>query len=224
MTYRVFIGWDPNEADAYHVLSHSIIRHASAPVSITPIMLNQVPMWRERNPLQSTEFSFSRFLVPYLSGYEGWSLFMDTDMMVTRDIVELFQHANERYSVQVCKHDYTPKTETKFLGQIQSPYNRKNWSAVMLFNNARCRALNPNLVNTASGLHLHRFQWCHDMEIGDLPLEWNYLLGEFDKPDYDNLPANLHWTIGGPWFKEYRDADCADLWFAERKMIYGTDV
>ena len=220
--YRIFIGWDPNEVDAYHVLCNSIIRHASAPVSITPLKKEHVPIWRERNPLQSTEFSFSRFLVPSLCNYEGWSLFMDCDMMVTRDIVELFREANERYAVQCVKHQYVPKTLTKFLGQKQSAYERKNWSAVMLFNNSRCRQLTPYYVNTATGRDLHQFAWLHDDEIGKLPGTWNFLVGEYDKPA--TLPANIHWTIGGPWFPEYIDTDYADLWFAERKLMYGTDV
>lgn len=219
---NIFIGYDSKEVEAYHVLSHSIIRQASAPVSITPIRLQQVPIWRDRHPTQSTEFSFSRFLAPWLSGYEGWSLFMDTDMLVTEDIVQLFQEANDRYAVQVVKHDYSPATETKFLNQPQSAYRRKNWSSVILFNNHRCRELTPRFINTATGLDLHQFNWLHDMEIGELPVTWNWLVGEYEKPDY--LPFNLHWTIGGPWFPEYRNADYADLWFAERSLIYGTDV
>lgn len=216
---RVFIGWDENEIEAYHVLSHSIIRHASAPVSITPLKLSQEPMWRDRDPKQSTEFSFSRFLVPSLCNYEGHALFMDCDMMVTRDIVELFQCANERYALQCVRHQYIPRTLTKFLGQQQSVYERKNWSAVMLFNNTRCRQLTPQYVNTASGRDLHQFKWLHDSEIGFIPGTWNFLVGEYDKPP--SVPANIHWTIGGPWFPDYKDTDYADLWFAERKMIHG---
>lgn len=220
--YRIFIGWDPHEIEAYHVLCHSIIRHSSAPVSITPLKLSQLPMWRERHPLQSTEFSFSRFLVPYLCNYEGTALFMDVDMMVTADIVELFQQGNERHAVSVVKHDYIPHDEVKFLDHKQTPYERKNWSSVILFNNPRCRALTPHYVNTASGLDLHRFLWLHDSEIGKLDEEWNYLVGEYKQLPWP--PKNIHWTVGGPWFPQYKDTDYADLWFAERELIRGTDV
>ena len=106
--YKIFVGWDENEIEAYHVLAHSIIRHASAPVSITPIKLSQLPLTRERDEYQSTEFSFSRFLVPWMCNYQGWAVFMDVDMMVTGDIVELFQCANEKYAVQCVQHNYTP--------------------------------------------------------------------------------------------------------------------
>jgi len=219
LTYQVFIGYDPNEVAAYHVLAHSILRHASAPVSITPLKLDQLPMWRERHSLQSTEFSFSRFLVPYLSGYQGWSLFLDCDMLVTQDIVGLFQQASDAYAVQVVQHDYTPKTGNKFLDQQQTAYPRKNWSSVMLFNNGACRALTPRTVNEWSGLTLHRFEWLHDRQIGRLPVEWNYLVGEYEPPD--EIPANIHWTLGGPWFEAYHDALFADLWYHEKELMNG---
>jgi hypothetical protein len=105
-----------------------------------------------------------------------------------------------------------PKTDRKFLDQVQTKYKRKNWSSLMLFNNARCRALTPDYVNTASGLELHRFAWIDDAAIGELPLEWNWLVGE-----YAHNPAAkiVHFTIGGPYFAAYRDCDYAGEWFAE---------
>lgn len=140
-------------------------------------------------------------------------------MLVTRDIVELFQCQNDRYGVQVVKHDYTPSTKTKFLEQVQTPYPRKNWSSVMLFNNSYCRSLTPRVVNTLTGLDLHRFTWINDCQIGDLPDTWNFLVGE--QPKAETVPANLHWTLGGPWFEAYHDADYADLWFHEKELMNG---
>ena len=215
--YRVFIGWDPHEIDAWHVLAHSIYRHASAPVSIAPIMRNQLPYSREKTDLESTEFSMTRFLVPWMAGYEGPALFMDCDMMVTDDIVKLFQQYNERYAVQVVKHDYTCKQGNKFLNQIQSTYHRKNWSSVMLFNAGRCQALTPSLVNKASGMFLHQFDWVHDSEVGELTPDWGFLVGEYEA--IDPAPANIHWTLGGPWFVDTEDCDYADLWFAEKDLM-----
>lgn len=209
---RIFIGFDERETVAWHVLTHSILARASQPVSFVPLALNNLGklMWREKNPLQSTDFSFSRFLTPYLSGYEGWSLFMDCDMLVRADIAELFALADDRFAVMVAQHDYAPRDSVKFLGAQQLPYPKKNWSSVVLFNNARCRALTPDYVDTASGLDLHQFRWlCGDEEIGALPLEWNWLVGEY--------PANpaakiAHFTRGGPYFADYADCDHADEW------------
>src|SRR6202008_2351880 len=135
---------------------------------------------RERLPQQSTEFSFSRFLTPHLSGYRGWSLFMDCDMLVRADLADLFALRDDRYAVMVCQHDYDPRDDTKFLKNRQSRYGKKNWSSVMLFNNAQCQALTPDYVSTASGLDLHQFKWLgDDSRIGALPLEWNWLVGEY---------------------------------------------
>ena len=213
--YRVFIGYDHNEIEAYHVLAHSIIKHASAPISIAPLKLDALPMWRERHEYQSTEFSFSRFLVPYLSGYQGWSLFMDCDMLVTDDIVEVFQLANDRYALLCTQHDYQTKHEEKFLNQLNPHYPRKNWSSFMLFNNKLCHALTPSVVNKASGLELHRFTWLPDQLIGEIPLKWNYLVGEqtfWPEKTGKKPPNNLHWTIGGPWFPDYANTEWSDLW------------
>lgn len=216
---RVFIGFDSKEVVAYHVLSQSIIEHSSMPVALSPIVLSNLGslFTRERNALQSTEFSFSRFLVPHLSGFEGWSLFMDCDMLMRADIAELWALRDDRYAVMCVKHDYQPKVETKFLGQTQTKYEKKNWSSVLLFNNAKCRALTPDYVNTATGLQLHQFKWLDgDENIGELPAAWNWLVNEYD---YNAEAKNVHFTDGGPYFEEYKDDDYAEEWFAMRERV-----
>lgn len=220
---RVFIGFDPRETVAWHVLSHSILARASEPVSLIPLSLQNLGglMTRERNPLQSTDFSFSRFLTPYLSGYEGWSLFMDCDMLVLDDIAKLWALRDDRYAVMCVKHDHRPEETTKFLGAPQTAYGKKNWSSVMLFNNARCRALTPEYVNTASGLELHQFKWLESDElIGGLPKRWNHLVGY--EPAQAGM-SNVHFTIGGPYFEEYRGCEYASEWFAERDAMLRVD-
>jgi hypothetical protein len=215
----IYIGYDPHEAVAYHVLCHSILERATCPVRFMPLRLGNLGrrMWRERHPLQSTDFSFSRFLVPSLSGFSGWSLFMDCDFMARADLAELLALADDRYAVMVCQHEYVPKTERKFLDQVQTPYGRKNWSSLMLFNNARCRALSEDYVNTATGLELHQFKWlADDGLIGALPLDWNWLVGEYD---YRADARMVHFTLGGPYFPEYLDCDYAGEWLAARERM-----
>jgi hypothetical protein len=216
---RVFIGYDSAESVAMSVLAHSIHKHASQPVSIAPVMLSQLGgvFDRPRNELQSTEFSFSRFLTPWLAGYEGWAVFMDCDMLVRADIAELWKLRDDRYAVQVVKHVHVPKEETKFLGQVQTKYEKKNWSSVMLMNCAKCKALTPEFVNTATGLQLHQFKWLgNDDLIGGLPGRWNHLVG-YDAPDPG--AALVHFTIGGPWFEPYRDCEYAGEWRAAREAM-----
>lgn len=216
---NVYIGFDSKEVVAYHVFCQSIQEKSSIPVRFLPIALNNVEgiFTRERNQLQSTEFSFSRFLVPYLSGYEGWSLFADCDMLMRADIAELWNLRDDRYAAMCVKHDYVPKVETKFLGQTQTKYEKKNWSSVILFNNAKCRALTPDFVNTATGLQLHQFKWLEsDDQIGALPPEWNWLVNEYEHNEGAKL---VHFTDGGPYFDEYKDDDYAEEWFAARDRV-----
>lgn len=217
---KIFIGYDPREAIAYHVLAHSIIARASVPVSIAPLALSGLSrvFSRERDPLQSTDFAFTRFLVPYLCAFRGWALFIDCDMLMLDDIANLWALRDERYAVQVVQHTHEPRESRKFLGAVQTQYARKNWSSVMLFNNDYCRALSPRYVSSAPGLRLHQFHWLRDYEIGALPARWNHLVG-YDMPRDD--AALLHYTCGGPWFEEYRGSEYASVWLAERERALG---
>lgn len=220
---RIFIGFDPRETVAYHVLSHSILRRSTQPVAITPICLSHLGgvMDRPRNPLQSTDFSFSRFLTPHLAGYEGWAIFMDCDMLVLDDIAKLWGLRDERYAVQVVKHNHVPRETIKFLDAPQTGYEKKNWSSVILFNNARCKSLTPEYVNSATGLELHQFKWLGDDGlIGDIPRRWNHLVG-YDEADAD--AANAHYTLGGPYFREFEDCEYSGEWFAERENMLHAD-
>lgn len=223
---RIFIGYDPRESIALYVLAHSILRRASGPVSIVPLRRECFPGLRPRDPLDSTEFSRSRFLVPWLCDYDGVAVYMDCDMLCRDDVWSLAYMREidggptllwpRGRAVSVVKHDYVPKSATKFLGQTQTTYQRKNWSSVMVFNNAECKALTWDYVNEAPGLDLHRFAWLPDDMIGGIPLEWNWLVGEYP---YNPLAKLLHWTNGGPWFAEFFDADHADEWRVERRLM-----
>jgi lipopolysaccharide biosynthesis glycosyltransferase len=220
---NIYIGFDPRETVAFHVLAHSIHVRASRPVTIAPLILSQLTQIysRERHPLQSTDFSFSRFLTPYLSGYSGWSLFTDCDMLMLDDVAKLWALRDERYAVMLVKHRHVPNENTKFLGEPQTAYEKKNWSSVMLFNNARCRVLTPEYVNGATGLELHQFKWLDDDAlIGALPERWNHLVG-YDPPRND--AALVHYTLGGPYFKDYGDCEYAGEWRCEQQAMLHAD-
>ncbi len=218
----VTIGYDPREAVAYSVLAHSIQVRATQPVTIAPLMLSQLKgvLTRERHPLQSTDFSFSRFLTPQLAGFAGWSLFMDCDMLMLDDIAQLWALRDARYAVMVVKHHHVPRETTKFLGEPQSTYEKKNWSSVMLFNNKKCKALTAAYVNSASGLALHQFKWLNDDAlIGALPDRWNHLVG-YHAPRTD--AALVHYTLGGPYFAEYAGCEYAAEWRREQAAMLST--
>jgi hypothetical protein len=216
---KVFIGYDPVESVAWHTMAHSILTRSSVPVALVPVNIANLNgiYTREREAKQSNEFSFTRFLVPYLSGYEGHAVFFDCDQLMRTDVAELFAigTADSSKAVHVVQHDYEPKDDIKYLDTVQYRYPRKNWSSVVLWNCAHPanRSVTPDYVSSASGMELHRFQWLNDSQIGALDVRWNWLVGEYAEPPAD--VKNVHWTIGGPYFHEYAGADFADEWFAE---------
>jgi hypothetical protein len=211
---RVFIGYDEREPLALEVCAFSINRRASAPVSIIPLNVNHLKGIYTRGANGTTAFSLTRFLVPYLSGFEGMSLFLDCDMLVQTDIYEVLDDCQDKRAVYVCQHDYVPKDVEKATG-AQTNYPRKNWSSFMVFRNSLCRTLIPEYVNTASPADLHRLRWANE-HIGALPLDWNWLVGEYEP---NPTARNLHFTLGTPCFSAYRESTHADRWFAEYEAM-----
>ena len=150
-------------------------------------------------------------MVPYLSGYKGWAIFMDCDMLFRSDIKELWDMRDTKYSVMCCKHDYEPKQGIKFRGAKNEKFPKKNWSSFMMMNNMLCDKLTPDYVNTATGLELHQFKWLKNEDaISNIPLDWNWLVTEYE---YNEKAKNVHWTLGGPYFEDYARSDYADEWF-----------
>jgi len=219
---RIFIGFDKRESLASAVLQHSIRARSSIPLSFSLLDRQNLKgiYDRPRGEYESTDFSISRFIVPYLCNYEGWAVFMDCDMICLGDIVELARYmtlANRwNQAVQVVKHDYIPHSQTKFLSQPQAQYERKNWSSLMIFNNALCRNLTPEVVNSQPGLWLHRFNWTTDDKIGEIPKKWNYLVGEADQCPTEEARM-IHFTNGGPWIKGYENCEFSGTWRDELK-------
>jgi hypothetical protein len=218
----IFIGFDPRERAATNVLIDSLMHNSSVPLSITALVTSQLVAqrlyWRERAPKQSTDFSFTRFLVPHLMGYKGWAIFMDCDMLCRGDINKLWAQRDDNYALLCVQHDHQPNESRKFLGEVQSAYPKKNWSSLMLLNCSRCTSLTPEYVNTASGLDLHRFHWLSgNHEIGAIQGGWNHLV-EVQNPALAKDSPLLHWTLGGPWFRELRTmgGPLAAEWFSAR--------
>lgn len=213
----IFIGYDPREAIAYHTCANSIIRQASKPVAIIPLALNLFNDYTETHTDGSNQFIYSRFLVPHLMGYQGHAIFIDGDMIVRGDIVELWELANPYMDVQVVKHDYKTKMPVKYLGAKNEDYPRKNWSSVILWNCSSWtnRRLTPEWIENATGAELHRFTWIPDDRIGELPREWNWLPDEYGP----NLDAKLlHYTLGTPCFHEFATTPQGDEWHRERML------
>lgn len=220
---KIFIGYDPVESVAWHTMAHSIFEKSSVPIAIIPINLANMKSFykRERDPKQSNEFSFTRFLVPFLCDFQGYALFFDCDMLLRSDISEILNviESQPNKAIYVVKHDYQPRDDIKYLNTVQYAYPRKNWSSVVLWNCAHPsnRKVTSDFVNTSTAMDLHRFTWLKDSEIGDLDVRWNWLVGEYDNPPKD--VKNVHWTVGGPYFDEYKNSDFSDEWFLEKSMM-----
>jgi hypothetical protein len=220
---RIFIGYDPVESVAWHTMAHSIMSRSSAPVAIVPLNLDNLGAIhsRARDPKQSNSFSFTRFLVPYLSGYSGTAVYFDCDQMLRVDVRELLAltELDRSKAVHVVQHDYEPKDASKYLGTVQYAYPRKNWSSMVVWNceHPANRQVTPEFVEKSPAMHLHRFLWLDDAQIGRLDPRWNWLVGEYSDPPED--VKNVHWTLGGPYFHEYREVDFAREWFDEYEAM-----
>ena len=226
-TLKIYVGWDSREDIAWQVCCHSILRHASRPVEIYPLkqpLLRELGLYTRDKDNAATEFSITRFLTPWLSAHEGWSIFVDCDFLFTDDVWKILDEIEPGKALHVVQHDYTPANMIKMDGKQQSVYPRKNWSSFMLFDAAhpKVRALTPQVVNTQSPAYLHRFEWLEDSEIGALDLKWNFLEGEYEKPQ--TVPTCIHYTNGGPWFENWQNVDFSDLWQAEREQYLASNA
>lgn len=225
--FRVFVGHDSRETIAYDVCAFSMERRASIPLAINPIVQQEVRhsglYWRDLDPLASTEFTYTRFLTPYLAGYQGWALFCDCDFLWLADIADLVALADPDKAVMCVHHDHRPAEQVKMDGKAQTTYPRKNWSSLMLFNcgHPSVRKLTLEAANAESGAYLHRMQWAADDEIGALPEGWNWLEGSSPRPP-SGTPQAVHFTRGGPWFEDWKDVDFGDLWLAEMDLMKRT--
>lgn len=195
---RLFVGYFEWSPIHYHVFVQSVLNHATVPVAFTPLKLNNLQRFftRQKTPNQLTDFSYSRFLVPYLCNYEGWAIFMDgSDMMLREDISKLWALRDEQYDLMLVKHEDIDG-EHAFQGKSITSYNMFNWSSLMLFNNAKCKQLSLDYVNTAEYHDLHQFKWLENLDrIGEVPATWNHLVG-YHAPRQD--VSLVHWTQGVP--------------------------
>jgi len=208
---NIYVGYDEREAVAYHNFCNSVLVNASSPVSFIPLALNTLKNYKETHYDGSNDFIYSRFLVPHLQK-RGWAMFADGDMICQADVKELFNLRDSSKAVMVVKHDYKTKHTTKYLGNTNQDYPRKNWSSVILFNcdHPKNKILTPEFISEHDGKYLHRFSWLDDDDIGELPVEWNYLVMEYPDNPHAKL---LHYTIGTPCFADYANCNHSDVWY-----------
>tara|TARA_B100001250_G_scaffold382035_1_gene374843 strand:+ start:372 stop:1073 length:702 start_codon:yes stop_codon:yes gene_type:complete len=216
-----FIGYDSKEDIAYRVCKYSLKKRSSLKTNIISLKLDELVAknyyYRSIDPLASTQFTYSRFLVPALMNFKGWALFCDCDFIFLSDVADLIKNVDESKAVYCVQHDYTPKEKHKMDGKKQTIYPRKNWSSFILFNcsHPSNKKLTVDLVNQETGAFLHQFKWLKDQEIGSLDERWNWLEG-WTSNHNNNQPFAVHFTRGGPWFSEWQDVEYAKEWIKER--------
>ena len=221
MKLNFFIGYDSKEDIAYRVCKYTLLKRASTDVNVFSLKLDELISkklyTRNVDPLASTQFTYSRFLVPKLMNYKGWAVFCDCDFIFFGDVANLYNDLDESKAVYCVKHDYTPKEKHKMDGQKQTIYPRKNWSSFIIFNcnHPSTKNLSVETVNRETGSYLHQFKWCKDEEIGELDERWNWLEG-WTSNSNQNKPYAVHFTRGGPWFSEWQDVEFANEWIEER--------
>ena len=223
---KVYVGYDTREDIAYQVCEHSIKRR-NGQIEVIPLKQKDLRekgiYYREVDKLASTEFTFTRFFIPYLNDYKGWAVFCDCDFVWRVSPTELEQYCDDSKAVVCVQHDYKPKEGLKMDGQVQLVYPRKNWSSMVLWNcgHPKNKMLTPELLNKETGKFLHRFSWLDDSDIGNLPPVYNWLVGWYQEPK-DGTPKILHYTEGGPWFENYRDCEYADVWKKELINLFSS--
>ncbi|MFL2980418.1 MAG: glycosyltransferase [Methylophilaceae bacterium] len=215
---KIYIGFDQRESVAYHTFVQSLIDHASIPLDITPLAMRTLKGYEEKHEDKSNDFVYSRFLTPFLNDFRGWAIFADGDMICQKDIKELLDLKDSSKALQVVKHDYKTKANQKYLGNINQDYPRKNWSSVILWNceHPKHKILTPDFIANQTGKYLHRFSWLEDEDIGELPQEWNWLATEYPNNEQANI---IHYTLGTPCFKDYRETEMADIWLKKHNRL-----
>jgi lipopolysaccharide biosynthesis glycosyltransferase len=235
----IWIGFDPREATAFAVAKYSI-RQFDRYIPINGVVLSNLQerglytremreginsdgrrklidvqsIRDDYDGAISTEHANARFLVPHLAKV-GWALFVDCDVMALDNIERLFTLADPTKALMCVHHDYHPAESMKMDGQLQTDYPRKNQSSVMLINcdHPANRALTLDVVNTWPGRDLHAFKWLPRELIGELPPEWNYLVGVSKLPA-GVKPSIVHFTRGLPDMAGYERQEYAHEWRA----------
>ncbi len=172
--------------------------------------ISKIPEYTRDYANQSTEFTYSRFLIPYLENYEGFSIFLDDDILFTKSIWPMFYFLDLDDAVACIKYDFDKYAETKFDGEKNVSYPKKLWSSLMIFNNGHedCKKLTPEIVNTESGKYLHQFEWTD--KISEIPDHYVFTEGH-DTRETNWRPSAIHYTRGGPWIEGMDTTQIAEL-------------
>lgn len=214
---RIYIGYDEAQRGPWHALCHSIMEKSSLPVQFIPLYYKTVPGYGRAVKEGYTQFSYLRYYIPFLSSYDGWAIYMDSDQFSRADIAELWNKRQNQFDIMCAKSDLNQKTAR---GPQMAQYARANWHSVSLWNCSALKCLSVDVVNKASKEWLRDMQWTTDERIGGIGMEWNHLVQVYD----ENPTANhVHFTVGGPWAEAFKGVEYSKEWFDLHKRMCGAE-
>lgn len=229
--FKVFIGADSRDPELAEVCKFSILKYSTVEIDFEILHLDKLkeqqlitrPTRSQRDIHGEADHLYTRFLVPYLSSYKGWALYVDSDFLFLDDIAKLFKLCNDRYAVMCVQESYTPNSSVKFNNRPQFVYPRKNWASLMLYNceHTDLLKLTPTFVNEEPKLNLLCLEWLPNRSIGQLPKNWNWLPGYY-ATSKESSPQAVHFTEGGPWIPEGKAVEYGAYWVdAYNELFYG---
>ena len=204
---RVYVGSQEEQMLAVKVLEYSIRRHTSMTTQVVPLHRAGIafPTPRDAKNQPRTPFSFQRFAIPMLSGYRGRAIYLDSDMMVFRDMRELWTMPFNGADLLAAK--------------ARDDTDRRPQFSVMLLDCAALTDWTPDkVVEALDSGRLSYEQLMYGMALAKtvhaaIPATWNSL--EHYEADHTRL---LHYTDMNiqPWV--YRTNRWGRLWTRELLM------
>lgn len=214
---NIFVGSDRSQLLAVKVLEHSIRRHTTMDVRLRSMHNLDLPDPKDVRQGKRTGFSFARFAIPQLMGYQGKAVYLDADMLVFRDFRELYSIPFEGAKI-VIQEELPDQAQPS--DKTGAPKKRIKQCSVMLLD---CAALDWDPLKIIGGLdgkytyeHL-LFDLCvlEEFQIKyGVPFQWNSL--EVYEPGKTGL---LHYTDmhTQPWV--HADNANGYLWHEEVRLM-----
>lgn len=189
---RIYVGTDRSQMVGVKVLEYSVKRHTDLEVEIYPMLDLGLPIPTDPRNRQRTGFSFSRFAIPQLAEYKGRAIYTDADMMVFKDIREIWEMPFNGTKV-ICQEELPDHIAKD--AKVSAPGVRVKQCSVMVLD---CGALDWDPAKIVNGLETEYTyeelmqELCilpEDEVSYTLPLEWNSL--EHYEPGKTGL---IHYT------------------------------
>jgi lipopolysaccharide biosynthesis glycosyltransferase len=206
---RVFVGADESQLVPAAVLEYTIRKHTAGRVEFTTMRDLPVPMPKDPAKRPRTGFSFYRFMLPKLAGYQGRALYLDCDMQVFANLSELWAIPFDGQTV-LCT--YQPEPPERWKGNKSFKPGRH--LAVMMLD---CSRLDWDVHEIVRGLDEDRYGYTELMsdlaivpeeQIEErIPVEWNslehYEAGTTKLVHYTQVPTQ-------PWKND--ESPLRELW------------